>query len=273
MGIDSIEKSDEIPDSRSTSEQLRELYDMIAHRECEDKPNQSINLEGWQERRLEMLGGKAPAISDPVYATDRNFTGAPLPGYESKKIWLHPSVAEQLVTQAYASLKKELTSLFGAEEAENFVFIVKDGYRPHRASDYMVEWAKKNDSSLVGGAVASGISNHNKEYTVDLTLGYRGPDGVVQEVWMGGPFDDFEDFPKFSKHGTEARTHDNGTYDHLSYGEIGYKTLSMASTLQLRDALKRGMTNAGFSSYSEEWWHYTSKNRPSDAACYDRPIY
>lgn len=280
MGIGSFEGR-EASEEVSASDQLHELVaevegghpELLAHAECKDVPNTSNNLERWQDNRLEVLGGKPTAVSDPVYATDRNFTGAPLPGYEAHKVWINPQVIEQLTVAAHESLQKELTLVFGAEEAKKFVFIVKDGYRPHRASDHMVEWAQANDPSLIGGAVAHGVSGHNREYTVDLTLGYRGEDGAIQEVWMGGPFDDFEQFPAYSKHGSEGRGKDDGSHRHLSYGETGYRTLPNVTVVQMRDLLKRAMANAGFRSYSEEWWHYTSNKKPSDASCYDRPIY
>ena len=110
------------------------------------------------------------------YATTENFTGAPLPGYESNRALLRREAAAAL-----ARVQRRARS-------EGFALKVYDGYRPARATLAMVEWANRTGQQrlLRDGYIAS-RSRHNLGLAVDLTL--IGGDG--QELDMGTPFDTF----------------------------------------------------------------------------------
>ncbi len=239
---------------------------VFADDQCPDVPNSFVDVQRWQTSH-DVSG----VIADPVYATDRNFTGARVDGYLSEKVWIAPAVIERLTTTALSSVQTQLEKIIGSERSRRFRFIVKDGYRPHRATDAFVEWGRAHH--LSGGWVASGISGHNRGYTVDLTLGYINDAGIVQEVWMGATFDEFN---SNSNHGMNGRPVAS-TDQRLSYDDPvnaphdGYIVFSDINGLQLRNALKLGMQTVGFSSYGQEYWHYTMSGY-SSAQCYDRPI-
>ena len=110
------------------------------------------------------------------YATTENFTGAPLPGYESNRALLRREAAAAL-----ARVQRRARS-------EGFALKVYDAYRPVRATLAMVEWANRTGQErlLRDGYIAS-RSRHNLGLAVDLTL--IGGDG--QELDMGTPFDTF----------------------------------------------------------------------------------
>jgi D-alanyl-D-alanine dipeptidase len=113
---------------------------------------------------------------DARYATANNFTGAPLPGYES-----HRALLRREAAAALARVQRRARN-------EGMALKVFDGYRPVRATVAMVEWAERTGQQalLRDGYIAS-RSRHNLGLAVDLTL--IGGDG--QELDMGTPFDTF----------------------------------------------------------------------------------
>jgi zinc D-Ala-D-Ala dipeptidase len=113
---------------------------------------------------------------DAKYATADNFTGAPLPGYESGRALLRREVAAAL-----ARVQRRARS-------EGVALKILDAYRPARASEAMVEWTQRTgrDALLREGYIAS-RSRHNLGVAVDVTL----VGGMGNELDMGTPFDTF----------------------------------------------------------------------------------
>jgi len=110
------------------------------------------------------------------YASDQNFTGAPVPGYELPRAWLREEPANALVSAA-ASLR-----------ARGLRLIVYDAYRPLRATRHLATWAREHDPRLLSGFLSE-TSRHSKGLSVDL--GLVSGDGVVLD--MGGPWDSFDE--------------------------------------------------------------------------------
>ena len=153
----------------------------------------------------------------PSYATERNFTGAILPGYEARRILLHREAAVAL-----ARAQEELRS-------EGLGLRVFDGYRPVRATLAMVAWAEAAGRvDLLDDGYIARRSRHNEGVAVDLTLIDL---ETGRELDMGTPYDTFTE---------EAHTM-NAT------GEI----------LERRLRLKEVLEAVGFENYSKEWWHYS----------------
>ena len=150
------------------------------------------------------------------YATENNFTGRRLPGYDARRALLHPASAEALA-RVQARLRGEGLGLK-----------VFDAYRPVRATLAMVEWAERSGNVWVldQGYVAR-QSGHNRGNTVDLTLvRLRGG----REVEMGTPFDTFS--------------------------EAAHTANAAGPVMENRMVLKRAMEAEGFQNYDKEWWHY-----------------
>ncbi len=173
-------------------------------------------------------------ITDARYATGNNFTGQPVPGYQSKCILLTTDAAKALSRVQQALLKS------------GYSLLVYDGYRPQRAVDAFVKWTKDpndtvmksiyyptipKDSLLAKGYIAA-KSGHSRGGTVDVTLVKQ-----VGERWrmldMGTPFDFF---------GKESG--------------VGAEQLT-PSQLKHRELLHSFMKWGGFVRLPEEWWHFT----------------
>jgi D-alanyl-D-alanine dipeptidase len=153
----------------------------------------------------------------PSYATEHNFTGAVLPGYDARRVLLH--------REAAVSLARALDDL----EPDGLGFRVFDGYRPVRATLAMVDWAEASGRvDLLDDGYIARRSRHNLGVAVDLTLIDL---ETGRELDMGTPYDTF----------TEDAHTMNAT------GEI----------LERRLRLKKALEAVGFQNYDKEWWHYS----------------
>ncbi len=154
---------------------------------------------------------------DVRYATPFNFTGAVLPGYEAPRALLRREAAEALA-RVQAQLR-----------AEGLGLKVYDGYRPVRATDAMVAWARRvrREDLLRDGYIAE-RSRHNLGLAVDCTLVQL---DSGRELRMGTAFDTF----------APAAHTANAT------GEVAAN----------RGRLVRAMAAAGFTNLPEEWWHFS----------------
>lgn len=154
---------------------------------------------------------------DMRYATPRNFTGAPLPGYLANRAYLRREAAAALA-RVQRALREEGLGLK-----------IFDAYRPARATVAMVEWTErvKRPDLISDGYIAS-RSRHNLGLAVDLTLVDL---SSGKEVEMGTPFDTFS-----------AAAH------------TANATGVVAAN---RQRLKTAMEREDFAAYDKEWWHFS----------------
>ena len=191
------------------------------------------------------LSDIAPSIKQEVrYAGRDNFVGQPIDGYLSETIILSKPAARALV-----KVQEELRKA-------NLSLKVYDAYRPQRAVDNFVSWARSASDTLMKrqyypnvpkselfkrGFIAS-KSGHTRGSTVDLTLIDL---NTGEECDMGGPYDFF------------------GPLSHHDYEALSTEQRSN------RKFLKSIMSNHGFRSYSKEWWHYTLRGEPHPDTYFD----
>ncbi len=188
-----------------------------------------------------------PSIRQEMrYYGDNNFIGTPIDGYRKPECWLSRPAAEALAKAQKAAKPKGLT------------FKVFDCYRPQRAVDHFVRWAKDladekqkrvfypkvEKSRLFQDGYIASRSGHSRGATVDLTLAKE--TGV--ELDMGTPFDFFDPTahtasPKIAKPAKENR----------------------ATLVAL-------LAQAGFRNYEKEWWHYTFEPEPFPETYFDFPV-
>jgi D-alanyl-D-alanine dipeptidase len=150
------------------------------------------------------------------YHGNENFTGQGLPGYGVPKAWLLPEPADAL-----AKVQEELS-------LEDMSLLVYDAYRPRRASEAMVAWAKRsNRLDLIEQGYIASRSGHNHGHTIDLTL---------IDLKTGKPLDMGSDWDVF----------DSSSHFENATG------VAMENRKKLRDV----MSKHGFRGYSKEWWHF-----------------
>ena len=173
-----------------------------------------------------------PSVREDIrYAGSHNFVGCPVDGYFAPRGVLRMEAARALRKAA------------DAFEKQGLYLLIYDAYRPQRAVDHFVRWAKDESdikmkeefyptidkSELFPKGYIAVYSGHSRGMTVDLTL----TDKDGNELDMGGEFDWFS---KISSH----------DYDGLTPQQKANRKL-----------LREGMIAAGFDDYVEEWWHYT----------------
>jgi D-alanyl-D-alanine dipeptidase len=147
--------------------------------------------------------------------TADNVTGAPLPGYEANRAFLQPAGAEAL-----ARVQRRLA-------ARGLGLKVFDAYRPVRATQALVAWAKSQGRpDLVGPYIAS-VSYHNSGQAVDLTLVDR---ATNRELDMGTGYETF----------TPA----------------AHTANAAGAAAENRAVLVEAMHAEGFENYVGEWWHF-----------------
>lgn len=169
------------------------------------------------------------------YHSEHNFIGKSINGYYSDSLILEINAAKAL------SKIQEKLKLKGYE------IKLYDAYRPQKAVDHFVEWAKDlKDSAkkrefyprvpksrLFEEGYIAEKSGHSRGGTVDITLVYSHD---LSELDMGSPYDFFD--------------------------PISWPSDSTVSPLQYnnRMMLKTIMEENGFKSLDQEWWHFSLKN-------------
>ena len=154
---------------------------------------------------------------DAKYATTDNFTNEKLPGYHtSKDLWLH-QIAQNSILQLVKSLKGVGLGLW-----------VWDAYRPKRATDAMVDWARRTEQYfLVTDGYIATRSRHNGGGAMDCSL-YDLDN--LQLLDMGTEWDTFDEQSHIQNATGQAKEN--------------------------RQLLHHHMNEIGWHSYDKEWWHF-----------------
>ncbi len=183
-------------------------------------------------------------LVEPRYYGENNFIGKRIDGYDAPVCYLTLPASEAL-----AKVQKALAP-FGLG------LKVFDAYRPQRAVDHFVRWAKDlNDTkmkkafypdvpktALFEKGYIAARSGHSRGSTVDLTLIDL---ASGRELDMGTPFDFFS--------------------------PASWPTSSTVTAQQRanRLLLRAMMLRCGFRPLEEEWWHFTLENEPFPERYFD----
>ncbi|MGW2656629.1 M15 family metallopeptidase [Streptomyces sp. NPDC001478] len=210
-------------------------------------------------------------IQEMRYPTDHTFMGVPVDGYRQPLCVLTRPAAEAL-HRAQLRLRPQGYSLK-----------VYDCYRPQRAVDHFVRWAKDLDDETMKGEFyprvdktrlfADGYiaekSGHSRGSTVDLTL-VRLPAAPTRAYRPGEPL-----VPCYAP---QAERFPDNSID-MGTGFDCFDTLSHTDDPRIqgvqranRQFLRRTLTDLGFVNLAEEWWHYTFKPEPFPDTYFDFPV-
>lgn len=212
----------------------------------------------------------ASIAQDMRYAGENNFTGRPLPGYESAECVLRSDAARAL-SRVQADLARHGLGLK-----------VYDCYRPARASRAMLAWANDNKPDGLNkrfypalekrGLFSLGYiatrSQHQTGTAVDLTL-------IPKSNPPAAPFDPRAEYGSCIE-ALEKRAPDNsldmGTgYDCFDLRSHTYSTMISDEAQRLRKLLVNAMARYGFRNYHREWWHFEFQST-APVYYYDVPI-
>ncbi|WP_152287092.1 M15 family metallopeptidase [Flavicella marina] len=205
---------------------------------------QEVNRpDGFKEIKKEIPS----VILEIRYFGSHNFIGKPIDGYQKSTAILSD--------QAIVALKKAAADI----ASKGMVFKIFDGYRPQRAVNHFVRWAKDEKDTLMKSEFYPDVakkdlfeldyiaskSGHTRGSTLDLTLVYR---TTGKEVDMGSPYDFF--------------------------GKISwpFDTSITKKQQENRMLLREVMLQNGFKPYQCEWWHFTLNNEPYPDTYFDFPV-
>lgn len=163
-----------------------------------------------------------------VYATPYNFMGRVL-YKDMKKAFMLPEMAQKLVN-ANKLLKKIRPDLN---------IIIYDAARPISVQQEMWNSVEGTDMEDFVANPARGGGNHNFATAVDVTI----IDSAGNPVPMGAEFDCFTDASRINN---EQELLDEGI---ITKRELDYRLL-----------LRKVMTESGFETIEEEWWHFNHVN-------------
>ncbi|MFG3142606.1 M15 family metallopeptidase [Streptomyces sp. NPDC048211] len=210
-------------------------------------------------------------IQEMRYPTGHDFMGVPVDGYRQSLCILTRPAAEALHRAQVRLL------------AQGYSLKVYDCYRPQRAVDHFVRWAKDlGDDTMKGefypqvdktrlfadGYIAE-KSGHSRGSTVDLTL-VRLPALPTRPYRPGEKL-----VPCYAP---QAERFPDNSVD-MGTGFDCFDTLSHTDDPRIqgvqranRQFLKQMLTDAGFVNLAEEWWHYTFKPELFPDTYFDFPV-
>ena len=176
-------------------------------------------------------------LLDIRYYSSFNFIGERIDGYEEPAALLTREAAQALKEASNEAME------------QGFRLKVFDTYRPQKAVDHFVRWAKDPEDirmkaffypdlekkKIIPQGYIAEHSGHSRGSTVDLTLFDM---ATQQDVDMGGTFDFF--------------------------GELSHPDYSGVSEVQHanRMLLQSLMVKHGFRPLETEWWHFILDNEP-----------
>ena len=187
-------------------------------------------------------------IQDVKYATDDNFIGRPIQGYESPLCILTQQAAEAL-----SLLQEKLLQ-------DSLSLKIFDAYRPQTAVTDFLLWSHQANDQKMKSQFYPNInkadffslgylalkSSHTCGSTVDLTL------------------------VRLNKNRTAHTALEMGTqFDFMDERSHALNEDIPLPAQKNRMLLRQHMQAAGFEPYDKEWWHFTLKNEPFPDTYFD----
>lgn len=223
-------------------------------------------------RAFVALGSVDPTILQEMrYVRPHNFVGEPVDGYR-RPVCILTRPAAEAMHRAQVRLLRQGYSLK-----------VYDCYRPQRAVDHFVRWAKDlgderrkaefyprvEKSRLFEDGYIAEKSGHSRGSTMDVTL-VRLPALPAPRPRPGQ-----ESVPCYAP---RAERYPDNSVD-MGTGFDCFDTLSHTDDPRVqgvqranRDLLKSALTAEGFVNLPEEWWHFTHKPELFPDTYFDFPV-
>ena len=234
-------------------------FAQIAYTDCTDKMSENF---------IDLQKVIPDVFMDIRYYGIHNFLGEKVDGYLAPKCILTKEAA-----QALAGVQKDLVPY-------SMTLKIYDCYRPQRAVNHFVRWAKDIEDTktmrefyptidkrnLFRDGYIDSKSGHSRGSTVDLTI-VPLPAPAQAEYISGQKLSECY-LP------TEQRFGDNSI--DMGTGFDCFHELSNTQNANIgrqqkinRLLLKSLMEKHGFKNYDKEWWHYTLKNEPYPNTYFD----
>jgi D-alanyl-D-alanine dipeptidase len=261
---------------RQTARQRAANRQVVAHRQAAQRRQPAHRRAARQEpkapRQFVALSDVDPTIIQEMrYPTRHDFVGHPVDGYRQRMCVLTRDTAMALRTAQRSVLRR------------GYSLKVYDCYRPQRAVDQFVRWAKDADDTKMKGEFYPRVpknrlfkdgyiaarSGHSRGSTMDLTL-VRLPALPTRPYVPGQKL-----VPCYAP---KARRFPDDSID-MGTGFDCFDTLAHTLDPRIRGRqranrllLKHTMEAAGFTNLPEEWWHYTLSKETFPRTYFDFPV-
>ncbi|GJM00873.1 MAG: hypothetical protein DHS20C07_25520 [Methyloligella sp.] len=208
-------------------------------------------------------------LQEMRYYGSHNFLGRRVKGYKA---------AECILTMPAARALKKVQKRL---RPRGLSLKVYDCYRPQRAVNDFIAWAKKptdiktkaefyptlKKSKLFGLGYIARRSTHSRGSTVDLTIVPLPPKSQPEHdpSKQTACFEDMD-----SRYADNSL--DFGTGYDCFHEKSHTKSRVVLDARKNRDLLVREMAAVGFENYRKEWWHFSLKNEPYRRKHFDFPI-
>lgn len=207
------------------------------------------------------LSGVDPTIQVELrYASENNFLGRKVEGYNSKDAVILTYEAALALQKAQEKFKKD-----------GYSIVVYDAYRPQRAVNDFILWAKdqndqKNKSLFYPRVDKAKVfelgyivekSGHSRGSTVDISI-----------IKINHNLHKIKPKKRRLADGFEVMYLDDGTVDMGTSFDLFDKASHFVNSIvtekykKNREYLRHVMESCGFKGYSEEWWHFTLEDEP-----------
>lgn len=226
---------------------------------CKSKTKQTTQNIYDTSQFVNLTDAVPDAILEIRYFSTYNFVGTRINGYLEPTALLTKRAADSLKAVSEDVMK------------QGYRLKIYDAYRPQRAVDHFVEWAKVVEDTLMKKYFYPDLdksvlfkleyiyerSGHTRGSTVDLTLFDMAKE---KEVDMGGTFDWF---------GHESHPDFGGNPETAEYSKNDSIT---SEQFQNRMVLRAAMLRHGFKPVDTEWWHFTLKDEPFPDTYFNFPV-
>lgn len=226
---------------------------------CKSKTKQTTQNIYDTSQFVNLTDAVPDAILEIRYFSTYNFVGTRIKGYLEPTALLTKRAADSLKAVSEDVMK------------QGYRLKIYDAYRPQRAVDHFVEWAKVVEDTLMKKYFYPDLdksvlfkleyiyerSGHTRGSTVDLTLFDMAKE---KEVDMGGTFDWF---------GHESHPDFGGNPETAEYSKNDSIT---SEQFQNRMVLRAAMLRHGFKPVDTEWWHFTLKDEPFPDTYFNFPV-
>jgi len=178
------------------------------------------------------------------YFSVNNFVGDTIEGYHSNKLIITKETADKLML-----VQEELQS-------QNLCLKVYDGYRPQRAVNHFIRWARDLNDTINKSQFYPDVAKENlfkEEYIASRSGHSRGStlDLTIINVITGEPLDMGSPYDFFGQQSW-----------------VDYQSISETQKMN-RQLLQTVMLKHGFRNYPKEWWHFTLRGEPFPETYFD----
>ena len=202
-----------------------------------------------------------PSIQvDIRYAKQNNFLGRKVDGYNTSE--------SVILTKETALALKKAQEIFNKD---GFSLIVYDAYRPQKAVDDFVKWAKDINDNKMKTLFYPRIDKtklFELNYIAEKSSHTRGSAVDVTIIELKKHLQPIKMIPRKFNDGFEFLYLEDGSLDMGSSFDLFDKASHYNNDLISpehklhRSYLRMVMESCGFKHYSEEWWHFTLGNEP-----------